>query len=104
MAGGCQEEGNRAFVYYLKLKGYANLDYTYGTTNFSSKGKKLPDKQRELAADLQPLRGHRVWFILRADPPEELEILQYLDQAGQRKDYFPQTGASAYLYDLSNSN
>ena len=96
------EPGKRAFDYYLNLKGYGNLDYTYGTTNFSSKGKKSLDKQRELTADLQPLRGHRVWFILRADPPEELEISQYLEQAGHRKDYFPQPGASAYLYKLSN--
>ena len=97
------EPGKRAFDYYLNLKGYSNLDYTYGTTNFSTKGKKSLDKQRELTTDLQPLKGHRVWFILRADTSEELEISQYLDQAGQRKDYFPQTGASAYLYKLTNA-
>ena len=95
------EPGNRAFAYYLSLHGYENLDYTYGTINFVHKKKTLSDKQRELAADLQPLQGYPVWFVLRADPVEESEIVQYLDQVGHRKDYFPQTGASAYLYDVN---
>lgn len=95
-------EGNRAFLYYSKLKGYDKLNYTYGTTSFSYKGKKLSDKQRELAEDLQPLLGQRVWFILRADPQPEQEIIEYLDHNGKKQDYFPQTGASAYLYELNS--
>ena len=94
-------EGNQAFTYYLQLKGYSDLDYIYGTSDFSSKGKELPEKYRSLAKDLQPLKGDRVWFILRTDSPEELEILQYLDRIGQKKEFFAQTGASAYLYKLN---
>jgi hypothetical protein len=94
-------EGNQAFTYYLQLKGYSDLNYIYGTSDFSSKGKELPEKYRSLAKDLQPLKGDRVWFILRADSPEELEILQYLDRIGQKQESFAQTGASAYLYDLN---
>ena len=97
-------EGNQAFTYYLQLKGYSDLDYIYGTTDFSAKGKQLPEKYRQLAKELQPLKGDRVWFILRVDSPEELEILQYLDRIGQKKKSFSQTGASVYLYDLSNFN
>lgn len=96
------EPGIRAFNYYLKLKSYDNLDYTYGKINFVHKKKTLPDKQRELAVDLQPLQGYPVWFILRADQAEELEIVQYLDQVGQRKDHFINIGASAYLYALGS--
>lgn len=94
------DEGNQAFLYYIKLKGYDHLDYTHGTSNFDDKKKKLADKHSQLAEDLQPLIGHQVWFILRADSTAEQEIIEYLDRNGQRKDYFPQTGASAYLYQL----
>lgn len=97
-------EANPAFVYYLKIYDYSDLHYTYGTTNFSAEGKELSEKYQQLAKELQPLRGHRVWFVLRADRPEELEILQYLDRIGQQKDSFQQTGASAYLYILSGVN
>ena len=98
------EEGIQAFTYYVQLKNYSDLDYIYGTANFSSKEQKLSAKLRELSEDLQPLKEHRVWFILRADRPEELEILRYLDQIGQQQDAYKDTGASAYLYDLNNFN
>lgn len=95
-------EANQAVIYYAALNDYTDLDYTYGTTSFSAKGKKLSDKLDELAQDLQPLQGHQVWFILRADSAAEMEFLEYLDRVGTRKDYFRQPGASAYLYDLPN--
>lgn len=98
------EPGNRAFAYYLKLKGYSNLDYTYGTINFAHKKKTRSDKLQQLTADLKPLRAYPVWFILRADDSETSEILEYLDQVGQRQDDFRQVGASAYLYNLNNFN
>lgn len=97
-------EGNAASVYYTKLNGYDNLDITYGTTSFALKGKTLLEKQQQLGAELQHLKGDRVWFILRADSPVEREILQYLDRIGQRQDSFRQTGASAYLYILRADN
>ena len=93
-------EGNAASLYYTKLNNYLNLDITYGSTSFARKGETLAEKHQQLATELQPLKGHRVWFVLRADPPEEREILQYLDRIGQRQDSFQQTGASAYLYAL----
>lgn len=94
-------EANAAFIYYAKLNGYANLDATHGTVSFAAKGK-LAEKQQQLAEELQPLEGDRVWFVLRADPIVEREILQYLDRLGQQQDSFHQTGASAYLYNLNN--
>ncbi len=93
-------ESNQAFLYYMKLKNYGNLDYTLGTVNFATDDSKQ-DLQRNLGKELQPLKGHRVWFILRANPAEELAIIQYLDRIGQSRDSFHQTGASAYLYNLS---
>lgn len=98
------EEGSQAFTYYVQLKNYSDLDYIYGTVNFSSKEQTLSAKLRELSQDLQELKNRPVWFILRADPPEELEILRYLDRIGQQQDAYKHTGASAYLYDLNNFN
>jgi hypothetical protein len=92
-------EGNLAFNYYMKLKKYRNLDYTLGTVNFDSEDPKQY-LQQELGIELQPLRGHRVWFILRANDEKTAEIIEYLDRIGQKRDSFHQTGASAYLYIL----
>jgi hypothetical protein len=94
-------EGNLAFTYYMKLKKYRNLDYTLGTVNFDSDEPKQ-DLQQDLGKELQPLRGRRVWFILRANSEKESEIIEYLDRIGQKRDSFQQTGASAYLYLLGN--
>jgi hypothetical protein len=92
-------EGNLAFNYYLNLKKYKNLDYTLGTVNFDSEDPK-EDLQQDLGKELQPLRGQRVWFILRANDEKTAEIIEYLDRIGQKRDSFHQTGASAYLYIL----
>ncbi|MEO0835490.1 MAG: hypothetical protein AAFY16_05775, partial [Cyanobacteria bacterium J06642_3] len=97
------EQGNRAFDYYLGLNGYQNLNHTKGTVDFDDKKATLADKQRRLAIDLQPLQGYSVWFIVRADSAERKEIAAYLDRVGNRKDYFPNAGAEAYLYKLNNS-
>lgn len=93
-------EGNLAFNYYMKLKKYSNLDYTLGTVNFDSDDNKQ-DLQQDLGKELQPLKGRRVWFILRANAEKKAEIIEYLDRIGQKRDSFHQTGASAYLYTLS---
>ena len=94
-------EGNLAFTYYMRLKKYQNLDYTLGTVNFDSDEPKQ-DLQQDLGKELQPLRGRRVWFILRANSEKESEIIEYLDRIGQKRDSFHQTGASAYLYLLGS--
>ena len=94
-------EANAAFIYYTKLNDYPDLNYTQGNVSFSAKGESL-EKYQQLAKELQPLKGDRVWFILRADPPAELAILQYLNRIGQQQDSFRQTGAAAYLYNLNS--
>jgi Dolichyl-phosphate-mannose-protein mannosyltransferase len=91
-------ESNLAFTYYLKLKNYGNLDYTLGTVNFDNDDASKEDLQEILGKELQPLRGRRVWFIIRANPDEASAIIEYLDRLGQKSDSFQQTGASAYLY------
>ena len=96
-------EANAAFIYYTKLNDYPDLNYTQGTVSFSAKGESS-EKYQQLATELQPLRGDRVWFILRADPPAELTILQYLNRIGQQRDSFHQTGATAYLYNLNSKS
>ena len=92
-------EANAAFIYYARLNDYPNLNYTLGTVSFSAKGESS-EKDRQLATELQSLKGDRVWFVLRADPPAELAILQYLNRIGQQQDSFQRTGAAAYLYHL----
>ena len=96
-------EANAAFIYYTELNGYGDLEATLGTVSFSAKGKNRAEKQQQLAEELQPLKGDRVWFVLRADPTVEQEILQYLDRLGEQQDSFHQTGASAYLYTLDDN-
>jgi hypothetical protein len=91
-------ESNLAFTYYLKLKNYSNLDYTLGTVNFDNDDASKEDLQEILGQELQPLRGRRVWLIIRANPDEASAIIEYLDRLGQKNDSFQQTGASAYLY------
>lgn len=95
-------EANAAFIYYTELNGDADLDPTLGTVSFAAKSK-LAEKQQQLAEELQPLEGDRVWFVLRADPTVEQEILQYLDRIGEQQSSFHQTGASAYLYNLNTN-
>ncbi|NJL53451.1 MAG: hypothetical protein HC930_17120 [Hydrococcus sp. SU_1_0] len=94
------EEANLAFTYYRKLKNYSNLDYTLGTVNFDNDDASKEDLQETLGQDLQPLRGRRVWFIIRANPEEASAIIEYLDLHGQKRDSYQQTGAAAYLHVL----
>ena len=89
----------QAFTYYVELKDYSDLDYVYGSANFSQKGS-IDEKRSEFASEIEPLRGNRVWFVFRAETDEELAALNYLDLVGQRIDSFLQPGASAYLYQL----
>lgn len=91
-------ESSQAFLYYNRLKNYDRLDYTLGTVNFDSEEEDKQDLQQDLGRELQPLKGHRVWFILRANPDNELAIIEYLDRIGQKQDSLPQKGASGYLY------
>jgi hypothetical protein len=93
-------ESNQAFLYYNRLKNYDQLDYTLGTVNFDNDEENKQDLQQDLGQELQPLKGHRVWFILRANPDNELAIIEYLDRIGQKQDSLPQKGASGYLYRL----
>ncbi|MEO1672977.1 MAG: glycosyltransferase family 39 protein [Cyanobacteria bacterium J06631_2] len=93
-------EGVPAFNYYLKLKGYQDLDYVYGKVRYAYNDDPLEERHQKLAQDLQSLKGRRVWFILRAKGTEKEEILQGLDRVGQLQDSFIQTGASAHLYQL----
>ncbi|MDJ0569602.1 MAG: glycosyltransferase family 39 protein [Pleurocapsa sp. MO_192.B19] len=92
-----------AFTYYVEQRGYSDLDYITGAINFSNKDRNLSEKWQALNMEIKPFQGiSRVWFILREDHSEELEILQYLNQIGQQIDSFPQPGASAYLYNFNN--
>jgi hypothetical protein len=91
-------ESDQAFLYYSRLNNYDHLDYTLGKVNFDSEEEDKQDLQQDLGKELQPLKGHRVWFILRANPDNELAIIEYLDRIGQKQDFLPQKGASGYLY------
>lgn len=93
-------DGVPAFNYYLRLKGYQDLDYVYGKARYAYNDDSLEERHQRLTQELQSLKGRQVWFILRAKGTEKDEILQGLDRLGQLRESFVHTGASAYLYQL----
>ncbi|MGL5835071.1 MAG: glycosyltransferase family 39 protein [Waterburya sp.] len=94
------KESDQAFLYYSRLNNYDHLNYTLGEVNFDREEEEKQNLQQDLGKELQPLKGHRVWFIIRANPDNELAIIEYLDRIGQRQESLQQQGASGHLYFL----
>jgi hypothetical protein len=88
-----------AFAYYASLYGFGENDYFIGIRGREDPGKYIQD--------IDKVRGYnRVWFLFSHNCTwclvnEELFYLNHLDKTGKRLDEFKSTGASVYLYKLS---
>lgn len=92
---------NAAYQYYATKNNLTDVKYIVGTDRTTNINKYI--------SDLNQLKGkERVWIIfshvvVQRDVNEEELFLRHLDTIGRRKTYFKATGASIYLYDLTET-
>lgn len=102
-------EGDVIYLYYASEPSFR---YYSSSSGFSFEpcivGIEARNDWTEYLEDLERLRGHeRVWFLFShvhkdSGVDEEKLFLQYLDKKGAKLDSFRETGASVFLYDLTN--
>ncbi len=102
-------EGDVIYLYYASEPSFR---YYSSSSGFSFEpcivGIEARNDWTEYLEDLERLRGHeRVWFLFShvhkdSGVDEEKLFLQCLDKKGAKLDSFRETGASVFLYDLTN--
>ncbi len=103
------QSGNSQFLFYVDRYGYTPDEYILGIDDldgYDGKGVSAQERERYLR-DLDQLRGNpRVWVLFsHAWVNEENDLVQgHLNCLGNILDSYEATGASVYLYDLSQEN
>jgi hypothetical protein len=95
-------------VYYASLNAFQYYSSRFDYTDDYIIGIEARDDLSKYYEDLKKLKGNkRVWvlfshIVVSHDTDEEKLIVSYLNILGTQLDEFKTSGASTYLYDLSN--
>jgi len=102
------EQEDVIYVYYASLNAFQYYSSRFDYTDDYIIGIEARDDLSKYYEDLKKLKGNkRVWVLfshitVSHDTDEEKLIVSYLNILGTQLDEFKTSGASAYLYDLSN--
>lgn len=101
-------ENDVLYVYYASLNAYRYYAYRFGFEHDYVVGIESRDNWKQYYHDMEMIKGnHRVWVIMSHiatwhGVDEEKLFVSYLDMLGKQKDALRVSGATAYLYDLSD--
>jgi len=102
------EQEDVIYVYYASLNAFQYYSSRFDYTDDYIIGIEARDDLNKYYEDLKKLKGNkRVWVLfshiaVSHDTDEEKLIVSYLNILGTQLDEFKTSGASAYLYDLSD--
>jgi hypothetical protein len=104
------KQGDIIYVYYASLSPFQYYSCRFDYTDDYIIGIESRENLSKYYEDLQKLEGNkRVWILfshiaVSHGMDEEKLFVSYLNILGTQLDEFKTSGASAYLYDLSDRN